>query len=60
MDRKKPFIIWECIIAYKSLERLKFVYFAMRLLPLELAENVILLICNSSVVQMIWSVRMVY
>lgn len=49
--------MWDRIIAYKSLKRLKFVYFAMRLLPLELAENMILVICNSSVVQMIWFVN---
>lgn len=43
-------------IAYKSLKMLKFVYFAMRLVPLELAGNVILVICDSAVVQTMLSV----
>jgi len=57
MDRGKPFIMWDYIIACKSSEVLKCVYFSMRLLQLELAENVILVICNLSVVQMIWCVH---
>lgn len=43
-------------IAYKSLKMLKFVYFPMRLVPLELAGNVIVVICNSAVLQMLLSV----
>lgn len=43
-------------IAYKSLKMLKFVYFAIILVPLELAGNVILVICNSVVLQMMLSV----
>lgn len=43
-------------IAYKFLKMLKFVYFAMRLVPLELAGNMILVICNSAVPKIMLSV----
>lgn len=43
-------------VACKSLKMLKFVYFAMQLVPLELAGNVILVTCYSAVLQMMLSV----
>lgn len=48
--------MWDCIIAC-VFRKGEICLFCHEILPLELAENVIVLICNPSVVQMIWSVN---